>query len=224
MLNGTNFKEWKRHVLIVLGCMDIDLALRQEQPAPLTADSTLDAKRDFERWDRSNRMSLMIMKHSIPEAFRGTESEEITQAKSFLDDLEQHFAKNDKVEMTSLLNSLMSMKYKGQGNIREYIMEMFHIASKLKALKIELSEACSFLWFWLKRDKTESAHLASASKDKGKKRIYQNEAAKGPAQKKQERVPINCYFCEKPGHLKKDCTKYHAWRAKKGLPELPKAK
>ncbi|GMI70291.1 hypothetical protein HRI_000698400 [Hibiscus trionum] len=253
MLNGTNFKEWKRHVLIVLGCMDIDLALRQEQPAPLTADSTPDAKRDFERWDRSNRMSLMIMKHSIPEAFRGTESEEITQAKSFLDDLEQRFAKNDKVEMTSLLNSLMSMKYKGQGNIREYIMEMFHIASKLKALKIELSEdllvlmvlvslPAQFSQFkisyncqkekWtlnelishcvqeedrLKRDKTESAHLASASKDKGKKRMYQNEAAKGPAQKKQERVPINCYFCEKPGHLKKDCTKYHAWRAKKGM-------
>ncbi|GMI65991.1 hypothetical protein HRI_000268400 [Hibiscus trionum] len=240
--------------------MDIDLALRQEQPAPLTTDSTPDAQRDFERWDRSNRMSLMIMKHNIPEAFRGTESEEITQAKSFLDDLEQRFAKNDKVEMTSLLNSLMSMKYKGQGNIREYIMEMFHIASKLKALKIELSEdllvlmvlvslPAQFSQFkisyncqkekWtlnelishcvqeedrLKRDKTESAHLASASKDKGKKRIYQNEAAKGPAQKKQERVPINCYFCEKPGHLKKNCTKYHAWRAKKGLPELPKAK
>ncbi|GMJ03451.1 hypothetical protein like AT5G53670 [Hibiscus trionum] len=140
MLNGTNFKEWKRHLLIVLGCMDIDLALRQEQPTPLTADSTSDTNMDFERWDRSNRMSLVIVKHNIPEAFRGIESEEITQTKSFLDDLEQRFAKYDKVEMTSLLTYLMSMKYKGQGNVREYIMEMFHIASKLKALMIELSE------------------------------------------------------------------------------------
>ncbi|GMI89929.1 hypothetical protein HRI_002662200 [Hibiscus trionum] len=222
--------------------MDIDLALRQEQPAPLTADSTHDAKRDFESWDRSNRMSLMIMKHSIPKAFRGTKSEEITQAKSFLDDLEQHFAKNDKVEMTSLITSLMSMKYKGQGNIREYIMEMFHIASKLKALKIELSKDLLVLMVlekWtlnelishcvqeedrLKRDKIKSAHLVSASKDEGKKRKYQNEAVKGPAQKKQEQVSNNCYFCDKPGHLKRDCAKYHAWRAKKGLPELPKAK
>ena len=32
------------------------------------------------------------------------------------------------------------MKYKGKGNIREYIMQMSHIASKLKALKLELSE------------------------------------------------------------------------------------
>ncbi|XP_057792680.1 uncharacterized protein LOC131009390 [Salvia miltiorrhiza] len=119
MLNGTNFKEWKRHLMIVLGCMELDLALRAEQPAPLTADSAPDDKRDFER---------------------GPDSEEITSAKDFLDEIEQRFAKNDKVEMTSLLTSLMSMKYKGQGNVREYIMEMFHLGSKLKALKIELSE------------------------------------------------------------------------------------
>ncbi|KAL4361393.1 hypothetical protein GQ457_04G013430 [Hibiscus cannabinus] len=258
MLNGTNFKDWKRYLEIVLGCMDIDLALRVEQPASLTAESTPDERKDFERWDRSNRMSLMIMKHSIPETFRGTESEKITLAKDFLDNIEQRFAKNDKVEMTSLLTSLMSMKYKGQGNIREYIMEMFHTASKLKALKIELSEDLLVLMVllslppqfsqfkisyncqkqkWtlnelishcvqeeerLKREKSESAHLASTSKDKGKKRKYQNEAAKGPAakgpaQKKQEQAPLVCFFCDKTGHMKKDCTKYHAWRAKKGM-------
>ena len=32
------------------------------------------------------------------------------------------------------------MKYKGQGNIREYIMKMSNIASKLNALKLELFE------------------------------------------------------------------------------------
>ena len=32
------------------------------------------------------------------------------------------------------------MRYKGNGNIREYIMEMSHLASKLKTLKLELSE------------------------------------------------------------------------------------
>ncbi|XP_012477543.1 uncharacterized protein LOC105793163 [Gossypium raimondii] len=120
--------------------MDIDPTLREEQPAPFTAESTLDVKRDFERWDRSNRTSLMIMKHNIPKAFKGTEFEEITQAKGFLDEIEKHFAKNDKVKMTSLLTSLMSMKYKGQENVREYIMEMFHTTSRLKALKIELFE------------------------------------------------------------------------------------
>ncbi|KAH1107038.1 hypothetical protein J1N35_010806 [Gossypium stocksii] len=85
-------------------------------------------------------MSLMIIKHSIPEDVRGTKPEEITQAKCFLDEIEKRFAKNDKVDMTSLLTSLMSMKCKGQENVREYIMEMFHVASRLKELMIYFSE------------------------------------------------------------------------------------
>lgn len=38
MLNGTNYVTWKENVEIVLGCMDLDLALRKEQPVPTTAD------------------------------------------------------------------------------------------------------------------------------------------------------------------------------------------
>ena len=62
ILNGTNFKDWKENVLIILGCMDLDLALRTEQPPPLTTDSSAKAKKDFEKWDHSNRMILMIRK------------------------------------------------------------------------------------------------------------------------------------------------------------------
>ncbi|XP_062081050.1 uncharacterized protein LOC133785848 [Humulus lupulus] len=80
------------------------------------------------------------MQQCIPEAFMGTKSEEIPKAKDFLDAMEKRFARNDKVEMTSLLASLMSMKYKGRGNVREYIIEMYQIASKLKTLKIEFFE------------------------------------------------------------------------------------
>jgi len=32
ILNGTNFKDWKENIEIILGCMDLDLALRTEQP------------------------------------------------------------------------------------------------------------------------------------------------------------------------------------------------
>ena len=33
------------------------------------------------KWESSNRISLMIIKRGIPEAFRGAMSEEITDAK-----------------------------------------------------------------------------------------------------------------------------------------------
>ncbi|CAH9097777.1 unnamed protein product [Cuscuta europaea] len=148
LLNGTNFKEWKENVMIVLGCMDLDLALRTEKPATLKDTSTLDEKREMERWERSNRMSLMIMKHTIPESFRGTMSNE-PDAKSFLAELEKRFAKNEKAETSTLLSTLVIMKYKGKGNIREYILEMSHIASKLSALKLILPEELLVYLVWI---------------------------------------------------------------------------
>jgi len=136
MLNETNFKVWKDALEIVLGCMDLDLALRMERPISTSETSN---EVIIEKWDQSNRMCLMIMKRSIPEAFWGSISEG-QSAKKFLKEIEQYFAKNEKTETSNLLAKLISMKYKGKGNIREYIMEMSNLASKIKSLKLELGE------------------------------------------------------------------------------------
>ncbi|KAL6312730.1 hypothetical protein AAG906_015128 [Vitis piasezkii] len=198
--------------------MDIDLALRMPKPDELNEQSTQE-----------------------DEVYRGkgAVTDEVTNASDFLAEIQKRFAKNDKAETSTLLASLISMKYKGKGNVREYIMEMSHLASKLKALKLELSDdllvhlvlislPAQFNQFKeerLKQDKTESAHLASTSKDKGKRKNKDNKvaASNDPEQKKQK-VEVTCFFCNKPGHTKKECTKYAAWRVKKGLPELPKTK
>jgi len=70
-----------------------------------------------------------------------------------------------------------------------------------------------------KQDKTKSAHFASTSKAKDKRKRSKDpkkEAAKGPEQKKQSQES-KCFFCNKTGHVNKKCDKYHAWRAKKGM-------
>ena len=79
------------------------------------------------------------MKCAISETFRGTMSEEIN-AKMFLEEIEKCFAKNEKAGTNRLLTSLVSIRYKGKGNIRKYIMEMSHLALKIKTLKLEVSE------------------------------------------------------------------------------------
>ncbi|KAL3529760.1 hypothetical protein ACH5RR_009082 [Cinchona calisaya] len=79
------------------------------------------------------------MKHAISETFRGDVSEKAT-AKEFLIEIEKRFGKNDKVKISTILSNLISMRYKGKENIREYILEMFHLASKHKILKLELSD------------------------------------------------------------------------------------
>jgi len=93
IVNSTNFKDGKENMQIVLGCMDLDLALRIEKPPSPTDSSTFEQRKLHEKWDHSNRMSLMIIKHTIPEVFRGTVSDDITIAKDFLAEIEKRFAK-----------------------------------------------------------------------------------------------------------------------------------
>ena len=82
--------------------------------------------------------SLMIIKRDIPETLRGIVFREVTITKEFLDDIEKCFMKNNKAKTNTLVGSLVLIKYQGQGNMREYIMQTSNFASKLKALKLEL--------------------------------------------------------------------------------------
>ena len=55
MLSGLNFKSWKESAEIVLGCMDLDLSLRENRPVATPKNSN-EAK--IEKWDRSNVCAL----------------------------------------------------------------------------------------------------------------------------------------------------------------------
>ena len=57
-------------------------------------------------------------------------NDQITTAKEFLGNIEKIFVKNKKAEIGTLLTSLISMKYKGKCNVKEYILEMSHLTSK----------------------------------------------------------------------------------------------
>ncbi|RDY08217.1 hypothetical protein CR513_07585, partial [Mucuna pruriens] len=61
-IEWTNFKVWKEVVVIVLSCMNLDLALWVEKPI-FTLDNLQKVK--IEKWRCSNRMYLMIMKRLI---------------------------------------------------------------------------------------------------------------------------------------------------------------
>uniref|UniRef100_A0A6N2MTR1 Integrase catalytic domain-containing protein n=1 Tax=Salix viminalis TaxID=40686 RepID=A0A6N2MTR1_SALVM len=206
MLNGSNFKSWKANLLIVLGVMDRDLAF----PPPLKDESTSDEKRDMERWEKSNRMCMMVMKRAIPEAFRGTTSDQITTAKEFLANIEKRFVKNEKAEIGTLLTSLISMKYKGKGNVREYILEMSHLASKLKALQLELSEdlLVHLVLISLPAQFNQFKVSYNCQKETWSLNELISHCVQEEERLKQDRTER---------HKKKQCTNYHAWRAKKGM-------
>jgi len=65
VLNGTNFEKWRDHVTIVLRFMDLDYVLKTDEPPAITDKSSIEEKTNYEKWERCNRMCLMVMKHSI---------------------------------------------------------------------------------------------------------------------------------------------------------------
>lgn len=63
--------------------------VKVDKPVELTTGSAFDAKMEMERWERLNRVSLMIMKRVILEASWDTMSNKITMVISFFEDLEK---------------------------------------------------------------------------------------------------------------------------------------
>ncbi|XP_042396843.1 uncharacterized protein LOC121986989 [Zingiber officinale] len=138
-LTGSNFKKWNKQIRLVLGIMDLDYALRVDKPTPLSNTSTQDEKSVYEKWERSNRLSLMIMKGSISSDIRGgvPDSE---NAKDFLDSVEEQFQSSSKALATTLIIKMVTSKYNGLGGVRGHILRMNDMAAQLKAMDMEIFE------------------------------------------------------------------------------------
>ncbi|KAK4406339.1 hypothetical protein Sango_0640400 [Sesamum angolense] len=139
MMNGDNFSDWKDQALVTLGCMDLDLAFRvDELPIP-TDSSTPTEKASYELWERSNRLSLMLIKKHISKGIRGS-IPECTKVKDFLKAIEDQYVRSDKALASTLMKRLSDVKYNGSRSVREHIMHMRDIATELKPLEVDISE------------------------------------------------------------------------------------
>jgi len=78
-------------------------------------------------------------KYTIPITIRGSIPDKVS-AKSFSAKVAGRFIKSDKVDVNMHFSKLINMHYNSKENIREYIMKMSNLVSKIKALKLELSE------------------------------------------------------------------------------------
>ncbi|GKA84968.1 putative RNA-directed DNA polymerase [Tanacetum coccineum] len=127
-------------IKLTLRVNDLDHALRIDPPAALTAESIADQKRAYEQWERSNRMSLMIIKNSISVAIRGAipDSE---NANEYLSSVKEQFKGTSKAHASTLILKMLTTKYDGVSGVREHIMMMSDMTNKLKCMDMEISEA-----------------------------------------------------------------------------------
>ncbi|XP_028068292.1 putative disease resistance RPP13-like protein 3 [Camellia sinensis] len=139
-LNGDNFSDWKDKILLTLWCMDLDLVLRVDEPPEPTDESSAAEKSAYDKWERSNRLSLMLIKSQISQSIRGSIPPS-DKVKNYMRAIEEQFVSSDKALASTLMNKLSGMKHNNSRNVREHIMEMRDIAARLKSLEIEISES-----------------------------------------------------------------------------------
>ena len=129
-MEGTNW---------VFGCMDLDYALREPTPTKLTSESTNEQKSLYEKWERSNRMSVMIMKGSITPAIRGA-IPDLDNTMSYIKSVEEQFLGTSKFLENTLMIKMITMKYDGHSGVHEHIMKMSDMTSQLKGMDVAIFE------------------------------------------------------------------------------------
>ena len=138
-LKGDNYKVWKERILLHLGWMDIDYAIRKDEPPKITETSIPDQVDLYEKWERSNRLSVMFIKTKITAGIRGS-VEQYDNVRELLKAIDDQFVTSDKALASTLIIQFSSMKLTGIRGVRDHIMRMRDIAAQLKALEVEMSE------------------------------------------------------------------------------------
>jgi hypothetical protein len=93
---------------------------------------------DRAKWDSSNCKCLMVIKGSIEDPIRGSIPKYATASK-YLKKVESQFTGSSKAYASTLIKKLVSEKYTG-GGIREHILKMNNMTSKLKPMNMGLKD------------------------------------------------------------------------------------
>ncbi|XP_074591099.1 uncharacterized protein LOC141846987 [Curcuma longa] len=139
-LNGSNFSDWHEQVLITLGCLDLDFCLQADEPSKPTDAVSVEEKFLYEKWERSNRLSLMIIKSKMAKNIR-TSIPESTNARKFLLSVEKKFVPIKKIpalekELEDLINDQYHTTYvKPVGSAHDFYHAIHEIIEKLNERK-----------------------------------------------------------------------------------------
>ncbi|KAL5827481.1 hypothetical protein ACOSQ4_019278 [Xanthoceras sorbifolium] len=120
--------------------MDIDYVIRQNEPPAITDTSSAADITLYEKWERSNRLSVMFIKTKISDSIRGS-VDQLDNVRDLLKGIDEQFVTSEKALASTLIMKLSSQRLTSVKGVREHIMQMRDIAAKLKKLEVNISES-----------------------------------------------------------------------------------
>ncbi|KAK9089114.1 hypothetical protein Scep_028196 [Stephania cephalantha] len=141
--NGLNYNDWSEQIQFQLGVMDLDLAIIvDEKPAAITEASSEEEKSLYEAWERSNRLSLNLMRMTIAENVKPS-MPKTSDAKEFMIQLKEYSQSDiaDKSIVGSLMSELTTKKFEWSQPIYDHVTSMSNLTAKLKAMGMDVSES-----------------------------------------------------------------------------------
>ncbi|RVW95334.1 Retrovirus-related Pol polyprotein from transposon TNT 1-94 [Vitis vinifera] len=120
--------------------MDIDYAIRKDEPHKITDTSTPEQILLYECWEKSNRLNVMYIKTKISAGIRGS-IEQHENVRELLKAIDEQFVTSDKALASTLIMKSTSLKLTTIRGVHEHIMEMRDIVAQLKKLEVEMSES-----------------------------------------------------------------------------------
>ena len=97
--------------------MDLDYAIRKDEPPVPTDNSTLSAIALYELWERSNRLSMIYIKTCISASIRGS-IPDYAYVRDLLKAIYDQFETLDKALTSTLMIKLLSIKLTSVKGVR----------------------------------------------------------------------------------------------------------
>ena len=159
-LKGDNYNEWKKKIDLAFILAEVDWVVTtpcpREPVAPVRETDETDAawqnrERDFapvkmsydlehRKWVTANKKCLAVIKNTIEPAIVGSipDCDTVTE---YLERIKSQFTGSSKTYATQLIKQLVTERYSGGGSgIREHILRMSNLASKLKPMDLALKD------------------------------------------------------------------------------------
>ncbi|CAL9020349.1 unnamed protein product [Prunus brigantina] len=248
-LTGSNYLRWKQDLEISLGFLDYDFVLKEDPPQEPAADASAETKTKFARWNKANKMAILIMQRAMASSVKGSVAKSDI-AKKYFESIAQRFKESEKAVKSTMLNKLIGMKYDGQGCVRAHILYMIDIGTKLQELEMTVDEdmmvhfalnslpkefkslretyiAQKESWNLndlitisvqqehniIRERGTKMVNMVQVKEKRESKKNTMIEKEKSSNTEKYQKpsTGMKCFFCKKPGHMKKECRKYKKW-------------